>query len=152
MSATIYGVTPVSAPLELGRQEPDANLDYSLDISADINAGGDTVATAQASASPSGPGELVVADLTITQSTVPIPNSSATTIRWLATVWLSGGIAGRRYLVKIEATAAVTPSGAPAPRKFEWLAQFSIGSTLASVPLPGVSNPGFGAPTLWPAP
>ncbi len=95
----IYGILPFAGTLRWSMAEPGDNLDYYLDVTRPLADVGDTIASASLSVSPSGTGELQAANLTVNGSV----------IGW----WGSGGVAGRNYLVRID---AVTAGG----RTFEW--------------------------------
>ena len=111
--------------------EPDDSLDYSLQFAALLADVGDSLASVSVSVQPWGTGELAASDFTVSGSGT------------LATVWLSGGVAGRSYLVKWDITGV---SG----RVWEVLTYLPIDATLAANPIPAPPNAGFGAPLYWP--
>jgi hypothetical protein len=110
--------------------EPDDVLDYALDVSGPLlDSGGDSIASASVSVAPSGIGELSVQSIDVEDPII--------------TAWLSGGVAGRHYTVRIEAT---TDGG----RTFEWLIGLRIDPELATYPMPRLDSPHFGDAVTWP--
>lgn len=60
----------------------------------------------------------------------------------IITAWLTGGVAGRSYAARIEAS---TDGG----RVFEWFVGLLIDPTQAANPLASAPSPGFGTPVTW---
>jgi hypothetical protein len=109
-------------------REPDDVLDYAFDVSAALADVTDSVTSASVSIMPSGPGELTVSELSVAGG--------------VATFWLSGGVAGRAYAVRIE----VSTGGG---RTFEWLPGIAVDPALATYPVPPPPDPGFGPALAW---
>lgn len=128
MSFSAYGTMPAPAPLRWPSPIPGANLDYSLDVSNDLLPIGDSVASAVLSIQPSGTGELQPVDLAVNGL--------------LITAQLSGGIAGRNYVVRIIVN---TESG----RVFPYLIGLQMNALLAFWPLQPAPTPGFGTAITW---
>lgn len=121
--ASIYGVCPVQPSLGWPMAQPDEVLDYSLDVSALLSDVDDTITSASLAVSPSGAGELTASALAVQGGVI--------------TVWLADGVAGRRYLIRVE---AITAGG----RTFEWLIGLSIDPALATWPPTAAPSPAFG--------
>jgi len=102
------------------------SLDYCLDASAAIT--NDHITFVAVSASPSGTGELVP--------------SSVSVIGMLIKMTLSGGVAGRTYQVRIDAT---TQTGA----EYSWIVVLPINAENATYPLPIAPDPFFGISSTW---
>jgi hypothetical protein len=126
--SSIYGVCPVQPMLQWPMAGPDEVLDYSLDVTAQLADVGDTIAYATISVSPSGTGELAVGALNVLGNVI--------------TAWLSGGVAGRNYLVRIEITTN-------AARTFQWMIGLLMDPELAGYPLAVPPSLGFGPLTTW---
>lgn len=123
-----YGaITPLPATTWPSPQSTDAVLAYSWDVSSDL--GSVTVSSVSISAAPSGAGELTISNLSMTGSVV--------------TAFISGGVAGRQYVVKID----VSYGGASVYSKL-------IGLTVAPIlanwdTMPDPPSAGFGTPLVW---
>ncbi len=109
-------------------RQPGDLLDYALDVSFALFDVADDLAAVAWSASPSGPGELTAVSVGVEGGVI--------------TGWMSGGMPGRVYVVRIEATTI-------AGRKFEWLAGIQVSAILGPIPLPAPASPGFGPPATW---
>jgi hypothetical protein len=123
-----YGVVLSPPALRWSAAQPDDDLDYSLDLSALLTDAGDTLSSVSLSTSPWGAGELVASNLTAAGSII--------------TAWLSGGVPGRDYTVKVEAQ---TVGG----RLLEYLPHLLIGPDLAANPIPAPPNAGFSVALTW---
>lgn len=121
-----YGV--VQPSLRWPMAGPDEVLDYSLDVSALLSDGADTIASATLAVAPSGSGELTAAALSV--------------IGGVITGWLGPGVAGRNYLVRV---VALTLGG----RAIERFVGLRVNPELATYPLPAAPNSGFGTPLAW---
>jgi len=106
---------------------PGSNLDYFLDASAALADVGDVIVSATLDVRPSGSGELQIQSASIVGGTL--------------TAWLSGGVAGRSYVVR---WLAQTSAG----RTFEWLVGLPILPDQASAAAPPAPSAGFGTPVL----
>ncbi len=120
----MYGVD-IPLPIRWPTKQPDEVLDYFLDASAMMSEVSDTISAASISISP--PAELAVQAFTANRATN------------MLTVWLSGGVPGRAYKVRIELNTAGS-------RTFEWIISLLVSSALATYPLP-TPAPGFSAVT-----
>jgi hypothetical protein len=123
-----YNVPAYPQVLRWPVAEPDEVLDYSLDVSSLLSDVGDTIASATLAVSPSGAGELVASALSVLGGVI--------------TGWLGGGVAGRRYVVRIQAVT----NGA---RSFSRLVGLPIDPTLATCPLPAAPDLDFGPVITW---
>jgi hypothetical protein len=94
-----------------------------VDFTALIADVSDSITSAALSIAPSGAGELAASNLTVNEA--------------LIGVWLSGGVAGRTYIVKIQFETT-------AGRSFERLVRLSISRTLAKYPLVSPPSLDFG--------
>lgn len=110
-------------PLSWPMAEPDDHLDYGLDVSAAISDASDTITSASACVAPSGVGEVVASNLSVSNNVI--------------TLYLTGGVAGRQYTVNLTANTA-------AGRTFVWYVYLPIDPTLASVPIPPPPSPYYG--------
>jgi hypothetical protein len=108
--------------------EPNENLDYSIDISAALAASSDGLTQVAVSAAPSGTGELTV--------------QSVNVVLGVITAWLSGGVPGRTYQVRID---ALTNQG----RVFEMVVILPIDAQYAIPPIPLPPSSGFSNPVVW---
>jgi hypothetical protein len=118
-----YGVFAAYPALSWPMKEPDAIWPYSQDLSAWIGTG--TVTELTMAISPAG--ELSAANLLLSGS--------------IATVTLSGGIPGRRYIAKFDGAMATGDV-------FSVLVGIVCDPTLAAWPLPDASD-GFGDPIIY---
>lgn len=105
-------------------------LDYTFDVARDLRPVSDVIETVRVSAKPSGEGELTI-------------NSVEVVLPYEIGVNLSGGVAGRLYMVNIEVTTA-------AGRTFSYLVGMPMSSILTQYPIPPEPDPGFGPPVTWP--
>lgn len=119
-----YGVV-LSETQSWGVAQPGANLDYYLDARGALYAADDIINEVALSFSPYGDGELQAASLSVVDSII--------------TVWLSGGVPGRSYRIKVQATTAGT-------RGLTWLISLKMDATLAATPLPTPEFEGFSTP------
>jgi len=106
-------------------------LDYSFSVARDLGPVNDVIQTVSGSAMPSGTGELVINSLSVV-----LPFSIALN--------LSGGVAGRLYIVQLVVNTV-------AGRTFPYLIGLQMAQVLADCPLPPAPSPGFGTPVVWPA-
>ena len=131
---SFYGVTGFAAPLAWPTKGPDAVLDYAYDFAPDMAENpGDTIVAASIAVQPSGVGEITINSIVIAGT--------------ILTVWLSGGVSGRRYLFKLIATTDSTPQ----PRRLEVDIMLLIDPLLATPPLSAPPSNGFSAPVTWPS-
>ena len=114
--------------LDWPQAEPGDNLDYLVDLWPLLGGMGDTLLSMSVSVRPSGAGELVVGLIAV--------------VGYQAVVWLSGGVAGRTYIVKI---ALGTVLG----RSAVLLVNLPIDPALEELPVPVPPDWGFGPPTSW---
>jgi hypothetical protein len=110
-------------PLTWPTAEPDDSLDYSLDVTAAIEDATDAITVATAMVAPSGTGEVVASNITVANNVISL--------------YLTGGVAGRTYMVNLTATTA-------ANRVFQWYVYLPIDPRLAAVPVPPPPSPGYG--------
>lgn len=122
-----YGSFAVAPALSWPVKEPDAYLDYSYDATADLAS--DELVSVSVSVAPSGTGEMVPASVSFTLGVV--------------TVWLSGGVGGRNYVVKIDGTCV---SG----RVFEWVIGIQVDPLFATNPVAEPASTGFGTAVTAP--
>jgi hypothetical protein len=120
---TIYIPPPWQRRLEWPVSEPDDVLDYNLDLTAALADVGDTLASATVAVAPSGTGELTPSRLTISGNVI--------------TVWLSNGVAGRVYVVQVN---AITAAG----REFSFYVSLPISLDTAITPPSPPPSTGFG--------
>ena len=102
-------------------------LDYFLDASA-VLPDGDFVVFVAASARPSGAGELSVVSTSATSTVI--------------TVTLSGGVAGRTYSVRVDASTA-------AGREYSWIVGLPVSASCVGTPFTLPPDPGFGLTVTW---
>jgi hypothetical protein len=121
-----YGITIGPPVARWPVHEPAEVADYTLDVSADL--GTETLSGVSVTVTPSGTGELTPSALSVTGA--------------LITVWLSGGVAGRQYVVSITAT---TLGG----RTYQWPVRVTVDTTLATWPLAAPPSTGPGTPVAW---
>ena len=122
----------ITGTLAWPTKEPGSTLDYALDLS-DLPTT-ETVTAASASIMPSGAGELTVQSLSLIVSDL--------------VVWLTGGVAGRYYRIKIDVT---TVDRSNVTRVYEWLVGLTVDPELAPA-IPTIPpSPGFGPPVTWSA-
>jgi hypothetical protein len=131
---TAYGAFPAAPalrwPADGPLQQPGSYLDYTYLANAESRYGTDPIIAASLAVQPSGAGEMVPAALTVAGSVV--------------TVWMDGGVAGRRYLVMLILT---TLSGRVAEIPISLL----VDPTLGVQPPPRAPSAGFGTPVVWAA-
>jgi hypothetical protein len=122
---TVYVPPPWQQRLEWPTSEPDDSLDYAIDITAALADVGDTLVSATAAVEPSGAGELIPSRISISGGII--------------TLWLSNGVAGRIYVIRI--TANTTAS-----REFSFYVTLpiSLNTALGLPPPPPVAD--FGTP------
>lgn len=126
-SASIHEAYPPSPMLRWPSAGPDEVLDYSVDVTAPLNEIGASLVSVSVAIAPSGSGELSARTLSVSGTVI--------------TVWLAGGVAGRRYRIKI---AAITQSD-----EFEWLIGLRIDPWNATFPTPEPPSTNFGTPITW---
>jgi hypothetical protein len=105
-------------------------LDYSCDLSGDLVAG-ETITDVAVSVSPSGAGELSVQSVAVQGNVI--------------VVWLTGGVGGRGYLIRLDATTS-------AGRVFDVLATLPMSRTLTPYPVPDAVSAGFSTPVTYHVP
>lgn len=126
----ILGRQPIGRGLRWKRlARPGDNLDYSIDATQPLTDACDTIVAASLSIQPSGTGELQACGLSVDGAVI--------------TVWLSGGVAGRLYTVKVVATGAGC-------HRWEWDVGLSMDPKLAVWPPSIAPSPGFGPEIKWP--
>lgn len=111
--------------------------DFTYDCYADVVAGGviDPVISATFATNPSGAGEVVASDLTVTVVGKAVN----------VTVWLSDAtVPGRTYIHRLTIT---TLQG----RTLVFLIGQVVDPFLETVPIPPAPTPTFGTPIVWPA-
>jgi hypothetical protein len=133
-----YGTFQVAPALSWPMKEPGAFLDHYYDaanstsgartLSAGNDLGTDTISSVALTISPSGPGELTASTLTVSGGVVAF--------------WLGAGIAGRNYVVTID---AVCTSG----RTFGWVAGVVVDPLTATYPLPSPQSTGPCTALTW---
>lgn len=123
-----YAVLPKAMALQWPMAEPASALDYYLDVSAVLLDPTDTLQMVSIAVAPSGAGQLSVTTVGVTGSVISL--------------WLSGGVAGRAYVIAVTATTA-------GGRTFEWLVGLRIDSATATFPLTAPPSAGFGAAATW---
>lgn len=109
--------------------EAGDDLDYYLDVSAAINQYNDSINQVSASIKPSGVGELQPVFLSIADDNV-------------IDIWLSGGVPGRVYTIKIDVTGSSN-------RIYSWLVTLPIDKKYSIPPFPLPPSPGFGPPIIF---
>ena len=119
------------APLTWPIAQPDAILDYSIDLTAVLADAGGTISQVVVTAAPSGTGELAVVSVTVAGSVI--------------TTELGPAPAGRIYMVKVAATTSVSPEA------FEWSVMLMTSPWLATYPVTPPPYSGFGPSTTWSA-
>jgi hypothetical protein len=107
---------------------PSADLDHSLDITRDLADADDVIVGVVVDMAPSGAGEAVLQSVSVSGAVI--------------TAWVSGGVPGRAYVVRM----LVTTAGG---RVFEYLPVLPIDPALASVPVPLAPSTAFGTPQHW---
>jgi hypothetical protein len=112
-------------------KEPADQLPYGVSLAQIMSDTSDTIVAANVSARPSGSGELVVANVAVSDAMV--------------TFWLSSGVPGRTYVVSVVATCA---SGSI----YQELVTLPMDTTLAARPVPPPPSTDFGTPIIWPVP
>jgi hypothetical protein len=116
------------APLTWPIAQPDAILDYSLDLTAVLADAGGTIASVSVCVAPSGSGELALGSVTVAGNVI--------------TVYLGPAPPGRIYTVKVAATT-VTPD------EFEWSVLLMTSPWFASYPVTPPAYSGFGTSATW---
>lgn len=104
---------------------PDDFLDYSLDLTAALAETTDTILSAMLAVAPSGTGELVASNLTFSGGIV--------------TGWLTGGVAGRIYTVRIDVSTKQD-------RIFSFYVRLPLDVRLATFPIIPPLVAGYGTP------
>ena len=106
--------------------EPADILDYLID--ATLAVGNDYIASASVSVTPSGTGEMSPVSVVVTGAIINVK--------------LSGGVAGRTYLVRIDASTQLL-------REYSWVVTLPVSAEFASYPLPIAPVAGFGSSVAW---
>jgi hypothetical protein len=106
--------------------EPADILDYLID--ATLAVGNDYIASASVSVTPSGTGEMSPVSVVVTGAIISVK--------------LSGGVAGRTYLVRIDASTQLL-------REYSWVVTLPVSAEFASYPLPIAPVAGFGSAVAW---
>jgi hypothetical protein len=119
----VYVPPPWQQKLVWPTSEPDDVLDYKLDMTAALADVGDTLTSVTAAVAPSGTEELTPSRLSFSGGVI--------------TVWLSHGVAGRLYVIQINAFTA-------ANREFSFYVELPISLDTAITPSPPPPSPGFG--------
>jgi hypothetical protein len=122
---TVYVPPPWQLKLVWPTSEPDDVLDYVLDMTAALAEVEDTLVSVTAAVSPSGTGELTPSRLSFSGGII--------------TLWLSHGVAGRLYVIQINAFTA-------AGREFSFYVELPISLDTAITDSPPPPSPGFGTP------
>jgi hypothetical protein len=119
-------------------KQPGDILDYSVDVSAEMNvANGDTVSSVAASIKPSGTGELAIGGRVVGLQLYAIGG--------IVTVWLSGGVPGRSYIVRL----LVTLSNG---KVLDIMGMLRVSRLLAVSPMPTALVSDFSTPVVWTGP
>lgn len=121
-------VIPASgdAFLQWQTAEPSDVLDYVLDATAAIP--GDLIATLSVSIFPSGVGEMTV--------------SALAAVLNVATIRLSGGVAGRLYSIRVDATTQLG-------RLYSWVTYLPVMDPRSNIAPPPAPVADFGAAVVW---
>jgi hypothetical protein len=122
----------ITGTLTWPMKEPGSTLDYALDLSCLPS--GETVTTASGSVMPSGAGELAVQSLGLNSGSL--------------VVWLTSGVPGRYYRIKIDVT---TVDAFNATRNYEWLIGMTVDPELAPATPTTPPSAGFSTPVTWAA-
>ena len=109
--------------------EPEDDLDYYADASLLLSDVSDTIVGISASAAPSGSGELQISNVGLAGAVISL--------------WLTGGIPGRFYNVRLLCRTANQ-------RNFSVLIGLQIDTALAQNPLTTPQSSGFGTQAIWP--
>lgn len=129
-----YGTMPAGPKYRWPTKEPDEDADWTYDATPNLThprtGAVDSIVSATLAAQPSGAGELSVSRLSIDDT------------GHFITVWLSGGVPGREYLVNIE---IVTAGG----RTYQIPIGIQVDPFFATWPLVPVPNPGYGTELTW---
>jgi hypothetical protein len=110
------------------KKRPTEVLDYELEISAPLIDAGDDISNLSISIAPSGSGELQPVSVALNGTRV--------------VAWLSGGVPGRSYTVKLDAS---TTGG----RTFEWLVGIEVSSATGQTAAASPSTD-YGPSLFWP--
>jgi hypothetical protein len=123
-------IVPSGLPYNFpGIKEPDSFIDFAWDAGYFLIPVNDQLLSVSLSIKPWGTGELVASSLAVTGNIISF--------------WLSGGIPGRRYTLKLEA-------GTEAGREWAWPIGLLIDPSVAPYPFPGpAANRGFGTAITW---
>ena len=131
MSYSGYGVMPEAPqwPAYGPLQQPQSSLWYSYAAAGETVNNTDPLTLVAASVAPSGTGEVAIGGVSVSGDTI--------------SVLMTGGVAGRRYTVKLLMTTQ-------SQQTYEALIALPIDPTLASYPLVEPPTAGFGPSTNWP--
>lgn len=125
-------IMPTVPSIFLPEKSPSSVYEYGYDAIADIRAPDgtiDAIVSASIAVKPSGAGELVV-------SAVNVQNT-------IISFWISGGVAGRTYIVKLLFTTI-------SAQTYEIDLGLVVSALLAANPVPPPPAFGFGTPAVWP--
>lgn len=132
-----FGFVPPDLPhLYWPNIEVGETADFTYDCYADVVIDGviDPVVAATFATNPSGTGEVVASDITVTVVGAAVN----------VTVWLSGAtVAGRTYAHRL----TITTGGG---RTLVFLIGQVVEPVLETVPIPPAETPAFGTPVNWP--
>jgi hypothetical protein len=126
---------PTLLELQWPEKQPGSVLDYSVDLSGEIEPG-DTIVSVSAMIRPSGPDELAIGGRAQGDSLYATGS--------VVTIWLQGGVPGRHYLVRLLVTMT---SG----RVFDIMVVLAISDVLAVTPRPPAPITGFSTAVVWQA-
>jgi hypothetical protein len=124
--SSIRTIKVSSGVMRWPQAEPDDFLDYSLDVTEELNDVLDTIVSATVRIKPSGRNELQASEFIVVGNKL--------------TLFLTGGYPGRQYIVRFEAP---TTGG----RKFDWPVILNVDSLLADRKVqPDPASNDFGSP------
>ncbi len=123
-----YGVVPLDPVLWWPEARPDNRLDYSVDCTTALTEVEDRIAFASLRIAPSGKGEMIASDISADG--------------FVLTVWLEGGVPGRRYSVKLNVRTRNR-------RNFDWIIGINVDLGAARWPLRAPPSNGFGSPLIY---
>lgn len=118
------GISYLQWPLSAANQR----LDFYFDVSRAVNAGNDEVSSLQVSISPSGSGEMSIADIKMNDGVIRLD--------------LQDGIPGRMYKIKIAVNTL-------RERDYVWTANLPIDKKYFTGPFQVAPNPGYGNVDTW---
>lgn len=118
-----YGTVTQADPVWVGPKRVREALDYTIDITDDVDPDADVIIGAVGQVAPSGTGELVLSQITV--------------VGFLVTVFLSGGQPGRTYTIPLTISMANN-------RVFEFIRTVSITPDLITDQPQPVPSAGYG--------